>query len=202
MYNRRMMQEVRTALSQRDLLLYVADATRRFSKEDEHALDLLRKSGTPAFLVLNKIDRVPEKRELLSTIDVYRQRFEFEEYLMVSALKDQMLDDLRKSVLNQLPEGPEYFPPDQITDQPERFLAAELIREKILRETRQEVPHSVAVFIDHWEEGEKLTRISSTVYVERQGQKGIIIGNGGATLKRIGTLARVDIENGRHQSIS
>jgi GTP-binding protein Era len=193
-YNRRMMQEVRVALEERDLILYVADATRSFTGEDEQAIEMIRKSGTPSFLVLNKVDRVKDKAELLTLIDRYKEKFEFQEYLPVSALQSDGLDVLRELILRYLPEGPAYFPADQVTDQPERFMAAELIREKILHVTRQEVPHSVAVFIEVWEEKQKLTRIAATVYVERAGQKGILIGAGGATLKRIGSEARKDIE--------
>jgi len=194
LYNRRMMQDVRSALDERDLLLYIVDATRNFTRGDELAIELVARSETPAFLLLNKIDRLASKSELLGLIERYRTKFEFREYLPISATSGQGLDELRKLILQSLPEGPAYFPPDQITDQPEHFLAAELIREKILRETEQEVPHSVAVFIELWEEKDTLTRISATVYVERAGQKGIIIGSGGAMLKRIGTLARKDIE--------
>jgi GTP-binding protein Era len=192
--NRRMMGEVRTALDHRDLLLFMADATSPFQETDEHALDLLRKTTTPAFLVLNKIDRVDDKRRLLPTLDAYREKFGFREHLPVSAKTGEGLDELRLCILAYLPEGPAYFPPDQITDQPERFLAAELIREKILHETRQEVPHSVAVFIEVWEEKKTLTHISATIYVEREGQKGILIGSKGSVLKRIGTAARGEIE--------
>ena len=104
------------------------------------------------------------------------------------------LGQLRDAIVAHLPEGPAYFPPDHLTDQPERFLAAELIRERILRETRQEVPHSVAVVVDQWQETGKLTRIAATIFVERPGQKAIVIGAKGATLKKIGTLARHEME--------
>ena len=192
--NRRMMQEVRNALDERDLLLYLVDATRRIDAHDDQALDLLRKAQTPAFLVLNKIDRVPSKGKLLPLLDAWKEKYEFKQYFPVSALREEGLDELRAAIVETLPTGPAFFPPDQITDQPERFLAAELIREKILRETRQEVPHSVAVLIDVWEEKRTLTHIMATVYVERDGQKAIVIGSKGTTLKNVGTLARRDIE--------
>lgn len=192
--NRRMMQDVRNALEERDLLLYMVDATRRIDEEDEHALDLLRKANTPAFLVLNKIDRVQPKSNLLPLLDAWKEKYEFREYLPISALTGEGLDKLQAAIVEALPKGPAFFPQDQITDQPERFLAAELIREKILHETRQEVPHSVAVVVDLWEEKRTLTHVMATIYVERDGQKGIIIGSKGATLKQIGTLARADIE--------
>jgi GTP-binding protein Era len=119
---------------------------------------------------------------------------EFAEYVPVSALKGKGLDDLRRTIVQHLPEGPRYFPSDHITDQPERFLAAELIREKIIRATREEVPHGAAVLIDAWEETPRLTRVAATIYVEREGHKGIIIGARGAALKEIGTRARHEME--------
>ena len=194
LFNRRMMQEVRSALDERDLLLYLADVTRGVGEEDSMALDMIRKAATPAFLVLTKIDAVSDKRLILPRIERYREEYSFEEYIPISALTGEGLDVLTAEVLKRLPEGPPYFPPNQITDQPERFLAAEMIREKILHVTKQEVPHSVAVLVDHWDEGKKLTRINATIYVERSGQKAIVIGAQGATLKQIGTAARLDIE--------
>jgi GTP-binding protein Era len=194
LYNRRMMQEVRAALDQRDLLIYLADATRTVSIEDDHALDLLRKAATPSLLLLTKIDLIQDKRLVLPLIDQYKEKFEFEEYIPVSAVTGDGLERLREEIVRRLPEGPPYFPSDQITDQPERFLAAEMIREKVLHVTRQEVPHSVAVFVDVWDEKKTLTHIIATIFVERAGQKGILIGAKGATLKQIGTAARTDIE--------
>jgi GTP-binding protein Era len=192
--NKRMMVSVRDALDQRDLLLFVADATVRFTDADREALDLVKKSGTPVLLVLNKIDRVNDKSALLPLLEKYRAAHDFAEYFPVSALKSAGLDELRPAILARLPQGPAYFPADHITDQPERFLATELIREKIILETREEVPHSVAVVVDQWEEGEKITRVLATIYVEKEGQKGILIGAKGAMLKLIGTDARLEME--------
>lgn len=192
--NRRMMHTVRAALDSRDLLLYLADATVPFTEADRQALDLVKKSGTPAILALNKTDLLRDRAALLPLLDRYRSAHEFAEYIPISAITGEGLDALRSAVVARLPEGPAYFPPDRITDQPERFLASELIREKILLETRQEVPHSVAVLIDQWEETPRLTRIFATVHVEKPGQKGIIIGAKGAMLKRVGTLAREEME--------
>ena len=192
--NKRMMISVRDALDERDLLVFVADATERFTDADREALDLVKKSGTPVLLVLNKIDRVGNKSELLPLLEKYRAAHDFVEYLPVSALKSEGLDELRSAILARLPQGPAYFPADHVTDQPERFLATELIREKIILETREEVPHSVAVVVDHWDDGEKLTRVMATIYVEKEGQKGILIGAKGAMLKMIGTKARVEME--------
>ena len=194
LFNRKMMHEVRTALDERDLLLYLADATLPFEEEDAHAIDLVRKTETPTFLVLNKVDRLKDKADLLPLIEQYKSCFAFEEYIPVSALKGDGLDALRTAILTKLPEGPPYFGADYVTDQPERFLAAEMIREKILHETRHEVPHSVAVLVDHFEEKKTLTHISATIFVEREGQKGIIIGSKGSMLKTIGSASRLDIE--------
>jgi len=192
--NKRLMDAVRAAVEERDLLLLLADASRPLSKDDRQALDLARKAHAPVVLVLNKIDLVKDKAALLPLIEQYRAAFEFVDYVPISATKGQGLDQLKKVILQHIPEGPEYFPEDHVTDQPERFLAAELIREKILQATRQEVPHSVAVIVDQWEETERLTRIFATIRVEREGQKGIVIGTKGAMLKRIGTLARHEME--------
>ena len=145
-------------------------------------------------LVLNKVDLLKDKALLLPLIEQYKALFEFADYLPISAMKGDGLDELRQGIVDRLPEGPAYFPEDHITDQPERFLAAELVREKVLLATRQEVPHSVAVTVDQWEETPAITRIYATIRVERDGQKGIIIGAGGAMLKKIGTLARVEME--------
>lgn len=192
--DRRMMDGIRAALNERDLLLFVADASRPFGEDDEEAVRLIAQTRAPALLLLNKIDRVKDKRLLLPLIERYRAVHEFADYLPISALRSAGLDVLRAAVLARLPEGPAYFPPDYLTDQPERFRAGELIREKILVETREEVPHSVAVLVDSWEETPRLTRIAATIYVEREGQKGILIGTKGSMLKRIGTLAREEME--------
>jgi GTPase len=192
--NKRLMAAVRASLDERDLLLFVADAAQTFGAEDRRAIDLARRAQTPVALVLNKIDLVKEKPRLLPLIEQYKAAFDFADYLPVSATKRQGLDELVKAIVSRLPEGPAYFPEDYVTDQPERFLASELIREKALKVARQEVPHSVAVSIDKWEESSGLTRIFASIRVERPGQKAIVIGAKGATLKRIGTLARQEME--------
>jgi GTPase len=181
-------------LEERDLLVFVADAVPDFGVDDRQALDLLRKTQTPVILALNKIDLLKDKPRLLSLIERYRSVHEFVEYHPISAAKGTGLDELKESILERLPEGPAYFHADHITDQPERYLAAELIREKVLLATRQEVPHAVAVMVDRWEETPHLTRIYATIRVERPGQKAIVIGSRGAALKRIGTLARQEME--------
>ena len=192
--NRRMMEAVREALADRDVLLYLADATVPFNEKEAQAMDVLRKVSTPALLVLTKIDLIQDKRLLLPLIEQYKTIREFDEYIPVSSITGEGLDRVRDEIAKRLAEGPAYFPLDYLTDQPERYLAAELIREKVLRETRQEVPHAVAVLIDQWNETPRLTRISATIYVERPGQKAIVIGAKGATLKKIGTRARLEME--------
>jgi GTP-binding protein Era len=188
------MDTVRNALEERDLLLLVVDAARKFGEEDRRAVDLARRTETPVVLVLNKVDLLKDKAVLLPLIEQYRRLYDFAAYVPVSAARAKGLDELREVILSHLPEGPAYFPEDHVTDQPERFLAAELIREKVLLATRQEVPHSVNVMVDKWEETPRITRIFATIRVEREGQKAIVIGNGGAMLKQIGTLARAEME--------
>jgi GTP-binding protein Era len=192
--NKRLMNTVRASLEERDLLLFLVDSTRAFTVEDRRALDMATKTGTPVVLVLTKVDLLPDKSRLLPLIEQYKQLHNFVDFVPVSATKRVGLDELRKAILDRLPEGPAYFPEDYVTDQPERFLAAELVREKVLQVTRQEVPHSVAVMVDRWEEGPSLTRIYATIRVERPGQKAIVIGKKGAVLVKIGTLARVEME--------
>ena len=192
--NKRLMDTVRAALEERDLLLYLADAAHPAIEEDRRALGMVRKAGTPVVLALNKIDLVKEKARLLPLIDEYRRMYDFADYVPISAARGRGVEELRKIVVDRLPEGPAYFPENYVTDQPERFLAAELIREKVLAATRQEVPHSVAVMVDRWKETPEITRIYATIRVERDGQKAIVIGAKGAMLKKIGTLARQEME--------
>ena len=193
-FNQRMMETVRAALEERDLLLYLVDATAPVTDEEREAIHMVLATGTPTFLVINKIDRVRDKSKLLPLIDEYRQVGDFAEYVPISALQGDGLDILQNAIVQRLPEGPAYFPPDYLTDQPERFLAAELIREKIMHLTRQEVPHAVAVVVDRWEETPELLHIYATIYVEKEGQKAIVIGAGGQMLKKVGTAARQEME--------
>jgi GTPase len=192
--NKRLMDTVRASLEQRDLLLYLVDAARPIMIEDRRALDVATKTATPMVLVLNKVDRVIDKTKLLPLIEQYQALHVFAAYVPVSATRRSGLKELLKVILDHLPEGPAYFPDDYVTDQPERFLAAELVREKVLQVTSQEVPHSVAVTVDRWEETPGLTRIFATIRVERPGQKAIVIGKKGAVLVKIGTMARIEME--------
>jgi GTPase len=193
LFNKRMMDTVRGALEERDLVLFVADAHKPMAEEDREAVSVLRRARQ-SLLILNKVDRVEDKRLLLPLMEQYGALHPFAEILPVSARKGDGSDDLQRTITRYLPEGERIFPDDYFTDQPMRFLAAEIIREKILRAAQKEVPHAVAVLIDKWEESPRLTRISATIHVERPGQKAILIGKQGEMLKRIGTEARADIE--------
>jgi len=192
--NRRMMAVVRAALEQRDVILYLADCTLPIDKAEQEALAVLAKVTTPALLLITKVDLLKDKRLLLPLITQFQALRQFDDYLPVSAVKGEGMEALRQAIVAKLPEGPPLFPADYLTDQPERFLASELVREKILEQTRQEVPHSVAVMVDKWEDTPKLTRIAATIFVERPGQKAILIGAHGAVMKKVGSAARADIE--------
>lgn len=191
---KRMMDAVRDALDERDVLLFLVDASLPFDDADRKAVSLLQKSEAPAIVVFNKIDLVKEKAKLLPLMEQYNKLHPFAAFVPISAYEGEGLEDLKKEIVQRLPEGPLYFPEDHVTDQPERFLAAELIREKALLLTREEVPHSVAVLIDRWEDAPQITRIYATIFIERDGQKRILIGAKGSMLKKIGTLAREEME--------
>ncbi len=192
--SRQMMDELQHALEGIDVLALIADASVDFGAGDRFAIQWVQRFHGPVFLLLNKVDRIPKTR-LLPLIERYNREFDFAETFPISALTGLGCFDLVKAWIARLPEHPPYFEPDQFTDQPERFLAAEIIREKAIIATREEVPHSIAVLIDNFDEGEKLLRIRATLYVEREGQKGILIGKGGATMKKIGTQARLELES-------
>ena len=193
LFNQRMMSAVRGALEERDVVVYVADATKAVNEEDEHAVSALR-GTSKTLLVINKIDRVEDKRLLLPLIERYMQLYPFLEALPVSARTGDGLAGLKATVIRHLPEGPALFPADHLTDQPLRFMAAEAIREAILRVVREEVPHASAILVDTWEERRELVKIGATIYVERAGQKIILIGRKGEMLKKIGSEARQKIE--------
>jgi GTP-binding protein Era len=190
---RKMMVEVREALEGCQLILLMVDASQKPERLDNHVLSLLQPSNTPVFLILNKIDRVA-KSDLLPLIDKLRNQFSFKEIIPISALKHQGLDLLLQKISEALPVGKPYFPQDELTDQPARFLAAEIIREQVLLATGEEVPYAATVIVEQFEEGARLTRIAATIYCEREGQKAILIGRGGQMLKKIGTRARLEIE--------
>jgi len=192
---RKMMHDVNEALNGSDLVLAIVDARRREETEDEFLLERVASAKTPAFLLLNKIDLLGgEKRRLLPLMERYSRRHAFQEIIPISARRREGLDLLVEKLVAAMPEGPPYFSPDQITDQPARFMAAELVREQVLLATSEEVPHSTTVVVEEFEEGEKLTRIAATIYCEREGQKRILVGRQGQMLKKIGTAARLEIE--------
>jgi len=191
---RKMMVEVREALEGCDLVLVIMDVTHKFDPRDQFALDLLKQSGTKAFLILNKVDLIHEKAKLLPLIEDYRKLYPFSEVIPISALKRKGLDELLDLVSSALPAGPAYFPEDQVTDQPARFMAAEIVREQVLLNTKEEIPYATTVIVESFEEDKRLTRIAATIYCERASQRGILVGKGGQMLKKIGTAARLQIE--------
>ncbi len=192
--SRMMMDELQHALEGIDILCLIADASVDFGPGDKFAIQWIQRFRGPAYLLLNKVDRIA-KQLLLPMIERYSKAFEFAEVFPISALTGAGCFDLVSSWLTRLPEAPPHFPTDQFTDQPERFLAAEIVREKAILATRDEVPHAIAVLIDGFEETPKLLRIRATMYVERDGQKGILIGKGGEAIKKIGTAARKELES-------
>ena len=204
---RKMMAEVRDALEGCDLLLVFVDASREREGADEFLLNMVSKAKTPAMLLLNKIDLLRAgrnegnrdggaqgKQKLLPLIERYSESHEFVEIVPISALKREGLDLLLDKIVEHLPAGSPYFPPDEITDQPARFMAAEVIREQVLQATSDEVPYSTTVIVEQFEEGLKLTRIAAVIYCERQGQKAILVGKNGQMIKKIGSAGRLQLE--------
>jgi GTPase len=191
---RQMLQEIAQAMEGIDVAALIVDATREFSPPDRYSLERIRPFRGSVFLLLNKIDRIPKER-LLPLIDRWRRELEFAEIIPLSALTGENVDLLVEKLIERLSEGQPYFPSDQFTDQPERFLAAEIIREKAIAAAREELPYAIAVLVDSFEEDEKLIRIAATIYVEREGQRGILIGKRGARMKAIGTAARQELES-------
>ncbi|HHY06655.1 MAG TPA: GTPase Era [Clostridia bacterium] len=177
-----------------DLIYYLIDVSVPFGRGESFLLERLQKVETPVFLLLNKIDCL-NKPDLLPLIDFYRQKKEWAEIVPLSALTGENVGSLLASTVAYLPEGPQYYPDDMVTDQPERIIVAELVREKILEATREEIPHAVAVVVDLMEQrAASLLYISATIFVERNSQKAIIIGKNGQMLKKIGSLARSELE--------
>jgi GTP-binding protein Era len=202
---KKMMAEVREAMEGCNLILLIEDAADTRNPGIRFVLDLVKKSRTPAFLLLNKIDLLrgdkgkgesknKNKDKLLPLIAEYSRLHSFQEIIPISARKREGLEVLLQKVIEALPQGPRYFPEDQITDQPVRFMAAEIIREQVLLETKEEVPYATTVVIEEFEEKPRLTRIAAAILCEREGQKAILVGKGGQMLKKIGTAARLQIE--------
>jgi GTPase len=193
--NRRMMAAVHDAILSVDLLVLLRDASVSTGNGDRFVLDLVKESGKKSILVLNKIDKIKDKNELLPLMELYSKEYDFAEIVPVSALKGQAIDNLLTQIITHLPEGQPIFGEDEMTDQPLRTIVAEMVREKILASTGEEIPYVTAVVTERWDDIDpSLPRIYCAIYVERDSQKGIIIGKGGAKLKRIGTEARADIE--------
>jgi len=193
--NRRMMASVHDAIMSVDLLVLMRDASVSTGNGDRFVLDLIKQSEKPAILVLNKIDKVREKHRLLPLIEFYSKENEFAEIIPISALKGNEIDILLTEIIKHLPEGEAIFSDDELTDQSMRNIAAELVREKILETTGEEIPYVTAVVTEVYDESEPdLIKIFCAIYVERPSQKKIIIGKGGLRLKDIGTAARIEIE--------
>ena len=176
-----------------DIIVYVVDTSATYGPGEEYVIEMIKQSSTPCVLALNKLDLVT-KDQLMQSIEKYAKLVDFLAVVPISAKNGENTEELLKVLFNQIPEGPLYYPADEVTDQPERFIMAELIREKVLDLTRDEVPHSIAVIIEEVEEKRSLVKIRAQIIVERDSQKGIIIGQKGQMLKEIGTLARQDIE--------
>jgi GTP-binding protein Era len=191
--NERMVEVAVKSVGQVDLVLWLTDVTEEYGPGDRHVRDVLRHSGRPVILGLNKIDAVP-KMKILPAIEQYRHLMDFAEVIPLSALTGDNVDLVAEQLLAHLPEGERLYPEDFLTDQPERFFVAEMVREQVLRLTREEIPYTTGVLIDSFKEDGPLVRIEATILVERDSQKGILIGRGGAMMKAIGTDARKQIE--------
>ncbi len=191
--NRYLNRTAKSALADVDLLLFVVEA-QKWTSEDQSVLDSIKKYKTPVILVINKIDTIKKKDELLPYIAETSARFEFQEVIPVSARNSVQLEELESRVLGYLPEGDNFFPEDQLTDRSERFFAAELIREQLTRRYAKEIPYALTVEIEKFEEEGNLYRINALIWVERPGQKNIIIGKKGEALKEVGKSARIEME--------
>lgn len=189
-----MIKAADSALSEVDAALFLVDASEGLGGGDRFIIEKLKKTDTPVILVLNKIDKMhPE--QLLEVITKYKDLHSFAQIIPISALLGSNVDTLLQQLLPYMPEGPQYYPADQVTDHPEQFVCAELIREKILQMTREEIPHSIAVEIEDMRvQDNGVVYIGAVIYVERDSQKGIVIGKSGALLKEVGKQARADIE--------
>lgn len=188
-----MVKEAKESVMEVDVILFMVEPEEPGSG-DKFIIDILKDIGKPVFLLINKVDTV-KKPLVLPVIEAYSKLYPFKEIIPISALTGDGIDILIKTIVDYLPEGPKYYPDDILTDQLERFMVSEIIREKIIQQTEDEIPYSVAIDIIQWTEREDgVIFIQANIYVEREGQKGIIIGKGGARLKSIGTNARLEIE--------
>jgi GTPase len=191
-----MMKVAQNTLKGVDLILFMVNAEEGYGRGEEFIIEKFQSIKTPIFLIINKIDKI-HPDELFKLIESYKEKHPFSEIVPISALEGNNVENLLEVIKKYMPEGPQYYPADQVTDHPERFIVSELIREKALHLTREEIPHSLAVVIDKMErrQDKDVIHVMATVIVERDSQKGIIIGKQGSMLKEIGKLARMDIEN-------
>lgn len=191
-----MLSTAEHTLNEVDIILWLVEPTTFIGAGERYIIEQLKKVHTPVILVMNKTDTVTEE-EIFKAIDTYKEVYDFREIVPVSALKDKNTDELMKTIFAYLQEGPQYYDADTITDQPERAIVAEMIREKALRCLDKEIPHGIAVVIDRMKDREdgRIVDIEATIICERDSHKGIIIGKQGSMLKKIGTLARKDMEN-------
>ncbi|HDS3673647.1 TPA: GTPase Era [Staphylococcus aureus] len=189
-----MMKVAKNTLSEIDAIMFMVNANEEIGRGDEYIIEMLKNVKTPVFLVLNKIDFV-HPDELMPKIEEYQSYMDFTEIVPISALEGLNVDHFIDVLKTYLPEGPKYYPDDQISDHPEQFVVGEIIREKILHLTSEEIPHAIGVNVDRMvKESEDRVHIEATIYVERDSQKGIVIGKGGKKLKEVGKRARRDIE--------
>ena len=191
--NRYMNRVASSVIMDADVVLFMIDAT-SYREEDEEVLHKLKRTEKPVLLVINKIDLVKDKSELLPLIDKLKDKLNFAGIFPISALDADNTANLEAEIIKLMPKGPQLFPEDQLTDRSIRFQAAEIIREKLIRLTEEELPYTTSVEIEQFKENENITEISAIIWVEREGQKVIIIGTGGARLKKVGTQARHEIE--------
>ncbi|MEW5976657.1 MAG: GTPase Era [Acidobacteriota bacterium] len=191
--NRRMMQAVYDSMEGTDILVLLVDATESFGSGDQFVLDLIKTKPQTRFLALNKIDLLP-KEKLLALMALYSGKCDFAEIVPISALKGENLELMEQLLFKYLPEGPPLYPEDQLTDRSQRFIAAEMVREKVLFFTHEELPYTTTVLVTRYEELEDLDRIHCEIFVEKESQRRIVIGKGGRMLKQIGTEARKEIE--------
>lgn len=191
-----MMDEVKTSIDDTDLVLYLIEPSDFIGEGDRAIIEKLKITDIPIILVINKVDEKKDKTEILPVIAKYKDELSFKSIIPISARTGNGVDDLLNEIFDTLPEGPFFYPEDELTDQPVKVICAEIIREKALRILSQEIPHGIAVVVESFKErkGQELVDIEATIYTEKDSHKGIIIGKGGAMLKKIGTASRIDIE--------
>jgi len=190
--NRYMNRLASAVILDADVIVFIIDAT-RWLADDELVLKKVSEADVPVILVINKIDKLNDKKEILPLIEKYKEKYHFAHIIPISAKRKENLDSLEETLVSMMPEGPHFFPDEQITDKNERFQVGEIIREKVIRATEQELPYSTTVVVESMKEEGKLLEISAIIWVEREGQKPIVIGKNGERLKSIGTSARKEI---------